>query len=104
MMNAADVFLIKARESLAGAENEFASGRYNNCANRCYYACYQAAIYALLKAGVKPPESQDRWSHAFAQSEFVGRLINRRKVYPAGLRDTWRVPYGYATRRITAKT
>jgi hypothetical protein len=28
-------YLVKAIESLAGAESEFAAGRYNNCANRC---------------------------------------------------------------------
>jgi len=33
-------FLMKADESLAGAEREFAAGAYNNCANRAYYACF----------------------------------------------------------------
>jgi hypothetical protein len=27
------------------------------------------------------------WGHGFVQSQFVGQLINRRKVYPASLRD-----------------
>ena len=49
MMRSAHPFLAKAQESLAGAESEFAAGRYNNCANRCYYACFQAAIHALIK-------------------------------------------------------
>ena len=44
-----DLYTDKAQESLAGAESEFANGRYNNCANRCYYACFQTAIAALLR-------------------------------------------------------
>jgi hypothetical protein len=36
VIDATDVFLAKAEESLAGADSEFANGRYNNCANRCY--------------------------------------------------------------------
>jgi len=47
----AELFLEKAGEALAGAESEFANGRYNNCANRCYYACFQAAIAALTRVG-----------------------------------------------------
>jgi uncharacterized protein (UPF0332 family) len=85
MQNLADVFLVKAEESLAGAESEFANGRYNNCANRCYYACFQAAIAALLRAGIQP--SGDQWSHTFVQGQFVGQLINWRKVYSGELRD-----------------
>lgn len=85
MVDAADVFLAKARESLAGAESEFRHGRYNNCANRCYYACLQGAIHALTRAGIKP--RNDQWSHSFVQAQFVGQLINRRKVFPASLRD-----------------
>jgi uncharacterized protein (UPF0332 family) len=82
------VFLAKAEESLAGAQSEFGNGRYNNCANRCYYACFQAAIQALSRAGIRPRGSPDQWSHEFVQAEFIGQLINRRKLYPAGLRDT----------------
>ncbi len=86
-MNAAtDVFLTKALESLAGAESELVNGRYNNCANRCYYACFQAAIHALMRAGVRPSSGQ--WGHDFVQAQFVGLLINRRKIYPTRLRDT----------------
>lgn len=80
-------FLAKARDSLACAESEYANRRYDNCASRCYYACFQAAVEALRKAGVRRPPSDGRWSHAFVQAEFVGQLINRRKVYPAELRD-----------------
>ena len=28
-----------------------------------------------------------RWQHGFVQAQFVGQLINRRKHYPASLRD-----------------
>jgi uncharacterized protein (UPF0332 family) len=87
MSEAQQIFLLKAQESLAGAEAEFASARYNNCANRCYYACFQAAIAALDRAGIRPRAAQAQWGHAFVQSEFVGQLINRRKLYATGLRD-----------------
>jgi len=81
-----DVYRAKAEESLAGAESEFAAGRYNNCTNRCYYACFQAAIHALQQAGIAPKGGHEQWSHAFVQAEFVGQLINRRKRYPSDLK------------------
>jgi uncharacterized protein (UPF0332 family) len=74
------VFLAKAAESLLTAESEFVNGRYNSCANRCYYACFQAAVAALAREGIHP---RGRWSHESAQAQFVGQLINRRKVYRA---------------------
>ncbi len=86
MMEQAEIYLIKAYESVAGAESEFANGRYDNCANRSYYACFQAAIAALLHAGVIPQRQQRTWGHSFVQAEFIRRLINRQKVYPAHLR------------------
>jgi len=89
-------FLSKARESLAGAESEFVNARYNNCANRCYYACFQAAIHALMQAGIHP--NSDQWGHDFVQAQFVGLLINRRKIYPALLRDV--LSRGIALRQI----
>ncbi len=82
-----DVFLGKARESLAGAASELTNGRYNNAANRSYYACFQAAIAALERADIRPPSGSNTWGHAFVQAQFVGQLINRRKVYPTVLRD-----------------
>lgn len=88
MSTFSDAFLSKARESLAGAESEFANARYNNVANRAYYACYQAAVAALDLTGVKPPSGTDEWSHAFVQAQFSGLLVYRRKLYPAELRDT----------------
>jgi len=80
------IFLAKAEESLAGAESEFANGRYNNCANRCYYSCFQAAVAALLQAGIVPAGRSTQWGHTFVQAQFAGELINRRKLYPADLR------------------
>lgn len=81
-------FLDKARESLAGAESEFAHGRHNNCANRCYYGCFQAAIAALLYDGIILTGGRTTWGHDFVQARFVGQLINRRKVYASSLRDS----------------
>lgn len=87
MIDDVAVYVMKAEESLAGAEAEFAVGRFNNCANRCYYACFQAAIAALIRAGIRPPGDGRRWGHEFVQSQFASLLINRRKVYPGTLRD-----------------
>lgn len=81
------VFLAKAEQSLAGAESEIINDRYDNCANRCYYACFQAAISALSREGIQPRGTPGRWDHDFVHAEFVGQLINRRKRYPADLRD-----------------
>ncbi len=88
MIDREQVFLAKAQESLAGAESEFVAGRYNNCANRCYYACFQAAIHALVQVGIHPSGRRRQWGHDFVQAEFVGKLINRRKVYSTDLRKT----------------
>jgi uncharacterized protein (UPF0332 family) len=79
-------FLLKATESLLGAESEFTNRRYNNSANRSYYACFQAALAALLSAGIKP--TRQTITHTFVQAQFVGQLVNRRKLYPSALRDT----------------
>ena len=78
----------KAQESLDGAQSEFINGRYNNCANRCYYAAFQAAIFALIRAGITPGGRLEEWGHDFVQAQFIGHLINRRKLYPATLRVT----------------
>ena len=82
------VFLEKAEENLEAARSEFANRRYNSCASCCYYACFQAAVYALATAGIRPRGASERWGHNFVQAEFNGQLINRRKLYPAGLRTT----------------
>ena len=81
-------YLEKAIESLAGAESELASQRFNNCANRCYYACFQAAIAALMAAGIQARSPGGLWRHEHIQSQFVGQLINRRRVYPPSLPQT----------------
>jgi len=81
------LYMLKAEESLLGAESELAQGRYNNAVNRCYYACFQAAVAALSQASISPPGGRGDWSHAFVQSAFVGQLINRRKRYATGLRQ-----------------
>lgn len=86
MIDEGQEFLVKAVESLAGAESEFANGRFANAANRCYYACLQAAIAALIQAGIRP--SGDHWGHGFVQAQFARQLINQHKRYPSGLRDT----------------
>jgi uncharacterized protein (UPF0332 family) len=82
----ADLYWDKAIESLTGAESELAHGRYNNAVNRAYYAAFQAAVAVLLNEGVRTRDG--RWAHTFVQSEFIGKLINRRHRYPSGLRDT----------------
>ncbi len=87
MSETSDAFLSKARESLAGAASELTNGRYNNAANRSYYACFQAAIAALDLVGICPSGERGEWGHGFVQAQFVGQLINRRKVYPGELRD-----------------
>ncbi len=87
MIEQHQIFLVKAEESLDGAESEFGNRRYNNVANRAYYACFQAAIFALVQAGISSP-AREQWGHDFVQAQFVGLLINRRKVYSSQLRDT----------------
>jgi uncharacterized protein (UPF0332 family) len=82
----ADLYLEIAIESLAGAQSEYANRRYNNCANRAYYAAFQAATSALLRESIRAHDNQ--WAHTFVQSEFVGRLINRRHRYNSSLRGT----------------
>lgn len=82
-----DIYLDKAQESLAGAESEYANGRYDNCANRCYYSCFQAAVHASLEAGMTPAGSRPTWSHERVQAQFAGELIRRRKRYSSDLRD-----------------
>ncbi len=87
MMTWHTIYRDKAEESLAGAVSEYANGRYNNCANRCYYSCFQVAVYALQEAGIPPSSTRATWGHDQLQAAFARELINRRKVYPAALRD-----------------
>jgi uncharacterized protein (UPF0332 family) len=83
-----EAYLFKSEQSLGGATSEFANERYDNCANRAYYACFQAAVAALVREGIAPANQASQWGHDFVQARFVGDLINRRKVYPAALRET----------------
>ena len=85
----ADSYLAKAAESLASAEADFAGGRFNSCANRAYYACFQAAVSALVRAGIGPSPRDRRWRHDAVQALFAEQLINRRKLYPSGLKDSF---------------
>lgn len=87
MADARDVFLAKAMDSLASAETDIASGRFDSAANRCYYACYQAAVAALRDAGVSPSTKDGQWSHQAVHAQFSGLLVNRRKFYSGSLRD-----------------
>jgi len=93
MIDEAAIFLDKAQESLAGAESELANGRYNNSANRAYYACFLAAISALMQAEIRTTSGSGQWSHEFVWGRFIGELVNRRKLYPAELRDTFERVY-----------
>jgi uncharacterized protein (UPF0332 family) len=79
-------YLSKAVESLEGAESEQANRRFNNCVNRCYYACFQAAIAPLLGADIDARSPGGRWRHDHVQAQFVGQLVNRRKLYQPALR------------------
>ena len=83
-----DVYLAKSQASLDGASSECANGRYDNCANRAYYACFQAAVAALLREGVGTLGQAEQWGHDYVQARFNGDLINRRKRFPASLRET----------------
>lgn len=87
VVDLARLFLFRAEESLAGADSEFDNGRYNNCANRSYYACFQAAICALMRAGIGTSGRSGQWGHGYVQAQFVGQLVNRRKLYPTSLRE-----------------
>lgn len=82
-------FLAKAEESLASAEADLAAGRNNSCANRAYYACFQAAVAALIGVGMGPSPRDGQWRHDAVKAQFAEQCINRRKLYPSELRDTF---------------
>jgi uncharacterized protein (UPF0332 family) len=81
-------YLAKTHENLTGAESELQHGRTNSCARSAYYACFHAAIAALLHAGITAPEPARGWGHDWVHANFVGQLIQRRKIHPANLRRT----------------
>jgi len=98
-------FMDKAKENLAAAEICFENELYNACANRAYYAAFQAAVSALADRGIK----RENLNHKWVQAEFSGRLITRRKVYPAKVKSyimkmqTVRNDADYKTRQISKK-
>ena len=49
-----ELYLAKAKASLAGAQSELEQRRFDNVANRAYYACFQAAVAGLIWAGLRP--------------------------------------------------
>jgi hypothetical protein len=42
----------------------------------------------LILEGIGVPGASEHWGHDFVQGQFVGQLINRRKLYPTSLRPT----------------
>jgi len=82
-------YLAKASRNLETAELALQAGHFDACGNQAYYAAFQAAVAALWVEGVRPPHERDRTlSHKTIQSEWSGRLIYRRKLYPVELRGT----------------
>ncbi len=80
-------YLEKATQSLKGAGRELTTGAFDNTANRAYYAAFQAAVAALWTEGLRPAgDEEGMLSHRVVRSEWAGRLIYRRKRYPAELR------------------
>jgi uncharacterized protein (UPF0332 family) len=75
--------LERARESLRAATLCLQEGCADAAASRAYYAMFQAAQVALEHAGLR----QEKWSHHTLQATFTTELVQRRKIYPAGMRD-----------------
>jgi uncharacterized protein (UPF0332 family) len=75
--------LERARESLRAAALCLHESCTNAAASRAYYAMFQAAQVALEHAGLR----QEKWSHHGLQATFTTELIQRRKIYPASMRD-----------------
>ena len=73
-----DIYLEKARESLASAQSELDNRRYNCSANRSYYACFQVAVYALLQVGIRRSRS-GKWRHEYVKGMFA-RLKRTRSL------------------------
>jgi uncharacterized protein (UPF0332 family) len=102
----ADVFMEKAEESLASAQEEFEAKRYNASARSSYYSVLQAGISALLAYGVVPA---GHWSYRFVQARFSGILISRRKLFEAKWASTInnnrtvRAEADYTTIRVSSR-
>jgi uncharacterized protein (UPF0332 family) len=104
-------YLAKARQNLAAAELALRSGHYDACCSRTYYAAFQAALAALWVEGIRPVREADRTlSHAAVKGEWAGRLVYRRKLYPAELRVMlerlyeWRLKADYGTEHVPERT
>jgi uncharacterized protein (UPF0332 family) len=76
MNDALNEYLLKARESLLGAQSELANLRFNNAANRAYYTAYQAAVTGLIHEGV----NRVAWYHVDVEALFGWELFRRRKL------------------------
>ena len=82
-----EAYLAKARQNLAAAELLMSAGHQDACCSRAYYAAFQAAVAALWVEGIHPAREADRTlSHTAVRGEWSGRLVYRRKLYPAELR------------------
>ena len=79
-----NAFIKKAEENLHVATTACDDKCYNASVNRAYYSVLQAAIAALEHEGIK----EEKINHAWVQSEFNGKLISRRKIYPSKLKST----------------
>ena len=76
----ARAFLDKARQSMAGAEREYAADAFDNVANRCYYAAFQAAISILLEIRAVSPAKIGGMKHPYVRSEFASVVVRRKKL------------------------
>jgi hypothetical protein len=82
-------YLAKARQNLEAADLALSAGLFDAAGSRAYYAAFQAAVAALWVEGIHPQHDANRTlSHLAVQGEWAGRLVYRRKLYPADLRGT----------------
>ena len=103
-------YLAKAQQNLAVAETAWSGGHYDAATSLAYYAAFQAAVAALWVEGIHPPpDSSGTLSHAGVQSEWSGRLVYRRKLYPPELRTVlqrlyaWRIKSDYQVEPVTER-
>ena len=99
-------YLSKAEANLAAAGRDFEHGGCDPCVSRAYFAAFHAALAALL-ALTDFQRQGDSWKHGFVASEFVSRLVHRRKIFPNLLTDTldnlrlWRHQADYTDLRMS---
>jgi uncharacterized protein (UPF0332 family) len=103
-------YLAKALQNLAVADVALESRHFDAAASRAYYAAFQAAVAALWVEGIRAShEAAGTLSHTAVQSEWSGRLVYRRKLYPPELRTTlyrlydWRIRADYHSVSVTAR-